>query len=167
MAALKFCQSQLTGDPLVCWELVSGVISAGALTGTSVCVFRRRWGWDRVEVLVLRFTPQLWITWQGKGPSHSRICGGKGSLWSVINHFPCRTPRINFGGNDRYYCDMASNHLNILHHFPTIIPESHTTSLVFTVPPWGKQVLLSLYKKFCCPLGRGADYSHARQTFPE
>lgn len=37
-----------------------------------------------------------------------------------------------------------------MHYFPTITPESHSTSLVFTVPPWfwGKQVLLLLYKMF-------------------
>ncbi len=152
MAALKFCQSQLTGDPLVCWELVSGVISAGALTGTSVCVrFRGEEevglgrGRDRGEVFVLRFTPQLWITWQGKRLSHSMDLGGRGSqpfwLHGSQDKFRRKWLLLPWYGQ----CPFR-----YVHYFPTITPESHSTSLVFTVPPWfcGKQVLLLLYKMF-------------------
>ena len=137
MDALKFCQSQLTGHPLVCWELVSG----GIKRNLSICVFSGKTnldcvGWDWGEVFFF-FTPQLRITWQGKCLSHWNGCrwGGveKGSLQRIINRSPCMAHRMIFRGS--YYPDMASAHLN-LHHFPTITPESHSTSLLFTVPPW-------------------------------
>ena len=81
MDALKFCQSQLTGHPLVCWELVSG----GIKRNLSMCVFSGKTnldcvGWDRGEVFFF-FTPQLRITWQGKCLSHWNGCrwgGGEG-----------------------------------------------------------------------------------------
>lgn len=102
------------------------------------------WGQHWAEVL--RFTRQLWITWQGEVSVLLNELGGGVSLQRIMNHFPRMTHRINLRGNGRYYPVMSCFHLNICTIFPQL-HNDHIPHLWYLQPHLGLGV--NRYYYYC------------------